>query len=191
MLALIFKGKRQVQERKLEMKSITLQIPVSGLNLRLSVCGKSFSQVVLVLPDEVNVSETQIIETTLHSVSHKNSSSLLNQIPISPVITQNGFPLRNLTEETIVQILREHGGSVKIRDVSTGWNIYDEIAARLGVSIEARRRLTRGTGEAAWRPEVGYARKNLEQHGAIKSTDESGRGIWALAERTGKNSLQQ
>jgi hypothetical protein len=100
--------------------------------------------------------------------------------PIRPLITHNGFPPRALTEETIVEVIKEHGGSVQIRDTATGWNIYDEIAARLGVSIEARRRLTAGTGEPAWRPEVGFARKNLEQSGVLKPTQESGRGTWAL-----------
>jgi hypothetical protein len=97
--------------------------------------------------------------------------------------SESGFPPRSLTEEAIVQILREHGGSVKIRDKDTGWNVYDEIAARLGISVEARQRLTAGTGEPAWRPEVGFARKNLEQEGVIVPTERSGWGIWELAER--------
>jgi hypothetical protein len=79
--------------------------------------------------------------------------------------------------------LREHGGAVKINDKDSGWKIYDEIAARLGVSIEARRRLTSGTGEPAWRPEVGFARKNLEQKGILKPTEVSGRGVWSLNEK--------
>jgi hypothetical protein len=97
--------------------------------------------------------------------------------------SESGFPPRSLTEEAIVQILREHGGSVKIRDKDKGWNVYDEIAARLGISVEARQRLTAGTGEPAWRPEVGFARKNLEQEGVIVPTERSGWGIWELAER--------
>jgi hypothetical protein len=65
------------------------------------------------------------------------------------------------------------------------WNIYDELAARLGVSMESRRRLTEGTGEPAWRPEVGFARKNLEQRGELAPTAVSGRGVWQLAGGTG------
>jgi hypothetical protein len=49
--------------------------------------------------------------------------------------------------------------------------------------VEARQRLTAGTGEPAWRPEVGFARKNLEQEGVIVPTERSGWGIWELAER--------
>ena len=119
-------------------------------------------------------------ETALRPLIQR-SPRLLTQVRISPIITDNGFPPLRLTEQTIVQVLRDHGGSVRIRDEFSGWNIYDEIAARLGVSIEARRRLTMGTGEPASRPEVGYARKNLEQRGVIEPTERSGRGTWTLA----------
>jgi hypothetical protein len=80
-----------------------------------------------------------------------------------------------------VQILFEHGGRVRIRDAESGWNIYDEVAARLGVTIEARSRETPGTREPAWRPEVGFCRKNLEQRGVIAPTVVSGRGVWQLS----------
>jgi hypothetical protein len=113
----------------------------------------------------------------------QKQAALFTDTPVRAITSDNGFPPRALTEQTILQIISEHGGSVDIRDRSTGWNIYDEIAARLGVSIEARRRLTAGTHEPAWRPEVGYARKNLEQRGIIKPTEESGRGVWALSEK--------
>src|SRR3954470_3063007 len=46
------------------------------------------------------------------------------------------FPPRDLIELAIVEILREQGGRVKI--TQDDWNIYDEVAARLGVSMEAR-----------------------------------------------------
>lgn len=69
---------------------------------------------------------------------------------------------------------------MRIRDPRSGWSIYEEIAARLGVSIRARRRLTEGTGEPAWRPEVGYCRKNLVQAGILEPTKVSGRGVWTL-----------
>jgi hypothetical protein len=95
---------------------------------------------------------------------------------------RQGFPPRHLTEATIVQVLREQGGSVKIRNRRTGWNIYDEVADRLNVSIEARSRVTEGTEEPAWRPEVGFCRKNLEQRGVIAPTAVSGRGVWQLSD---------
>lgn len=91
-----------------------------------------------------------------------------------------GFPPRRLTEWAIVEILRARGGTVRIRDTDSRWNIYDEIADRLGVSAEARRRITPGTGEPAWRPEVGYCRKNLVQKGILEPTKVSGRGVWTL-----------
>jgi hypothetical protein len=75
---------------------------------------------------------------------------------------------------------------VRIRDAESGWNIYDELAARLGVTIEARSRETAGTGEPAWRPEVGFRRKNLEQRGVIAPTVVSGRGVWQLADTVGR-----
>lgn len=94
--------------------------------------------------------------------------------------SDNEFPPRYLTEQTIIKILKDNGGSIKIRDIESGWNIYDEVAARLGVSAQTRKRLTRSGAEPAWRPEVGFARKNLERAGILKPTEESGRGIWSL-----------
>ena len=164
------------------MKSITLQVPVKGLSLKFLVKGRLPAQVVLVLPDDVDVTETQVNELLLGSLTEKKAIQALTHSPISPIRNDQGFPPRKLTEEAIIQIIKENEGVVTIRDQFSGWNIYDEIAARLGVSIEARRRLTPGTGEPAWRPEVGFARKNLEQRGIIKPTDESGRGVWALKE---------
>ena len=38
------------------------------------------------------------------------------------------FPPRKLTEQTIVQILWENGGCIRLRDKDTGWSIYDDIA---------------------------------------------------------------
>ena len=125
------------------MKSMTLQVTKKGLTLHLSLRGTSPTDIVLVLPDEVDISETRFDENAPDSVVEQNQP-LPSHIPVSPVVTSNGFPPRKLTEETIIQILREHGGSVKISDVSTGWNIYDEIAARLAVSIEARIRCRLG-----------------------------------------------
>ena len=95
-------------------------------------------------------------------------------------ITKSGFPHRRVIEDAIVQLLRERGGSVKIR--TRLWNIYDELGERLGVPIRARQRPTSTTGEPAWRPEVGFARKNLELRGVIARTLLSGRGVWQLAQ---------
>jgi hypothetical protein len=148
------------------MKTIILNIPKIGSKIELCLApGKTSGQVVLVLGDDVEV---------------KQAETVGKGTPFEQVQTNNGFPPRLLTKQTIVQILREHRGSVRIRDTETGWNIYDELAARLGVSVEARHRLTEGTGEPAWRPEVGFCRKDLEQIGTLEPTEVSGRGIWTL-----------
>lgn len=162
------------------MKTITLEVPRSGLNLKITGKTGCAAQVVLVLPEEVEVVETRVDAAASATPVTQQQQPVVRSTAVSPVTTPNGFPARALTEETIVEILREHGGSVRITDTNSGWNIYDEIAARLGVSIAARRRPTAGTGEPAWRPEVGFARKNLEQRGVIKPTDQSGRGVWTL-----------
>jgi hypothetical protein len=101
-------------------------------------------------------------------------------IPFQPTLRE--FPHRERIEEAIVQVLRERGGTVKIR--TRTWNIYDELGDRLHVSIAARQRPTEGTGEHAWRPEVGFARKNLEQQGVLAPTFQSGRGVWQLADHS-------
>jgi hypothetical protein len=162
------------------MKSLTLNVPQSGLHLNLIALGGTDAQVVLVAPDEVRITEMEISSSAIRKLRKPAEAELFLERPIAPIINANGFPPRQLTQQIILQIIQEHGGAVKIRDAASGWNIYDEIAARLGVSMEARRRLTVGTGEPAWRPEVGFARKNLEQAGIIEPTEKSGRGIWAL-----------
>ncbi|HUI40475.1 MAG TPA: hypothetical protein VL523_00750 [Terriglobia bacterium] len=151
------------------MKTVVVEVDARGstIDLVLKVGAKS-GQAVLVLSENVEI-------------KGKAEAEARSYEGFRTFVSDDGFPPRRLTEETIIQILREHGGSLTIRDQSTGWNIYDEIAARLGVSIEARRRLTDG-GEPAWRPEVGYARKNLEQSGIIAPTQKSGRGVWELAQ---------
>jgi len=86
-------------------------------------------------------------------------------------------------ENTIVEIIQENMGSVEIRDLDNGKNIYDEIADRLGISPEERHRLTRGTEKSvdkAWRAQVGYARKRLVEWGDIEPTKVSGWGVWKL-----------
>lgn len=165
------------------MKSLTLTVPAAGLDLRV-VAGHTPTQIVLVIPDDAEVTERKLNVAAIEKIQQEKKEKLISSAPVAPVVTVNGFPPRELTEATVIEILREHGGSVKIND--SGWRIYDEVAARLGVTIEARKRLTAGTGEPAWRPEVGFARKNLEQRGVLKPTEESGRGIWALSDAYAK-----
>jgi hypothetical protein len=153
-----------------------VEIPSEGarVEFRLSA-GTKQGQVVVVIPEGVEISSPPQAEKGAQPRdSHRPTSA------IREWRSRNGFPSRELTKQAITQILREHGGQAKIRDESSGWNIYDEIAARLGVSIEARRRLTAGRGESAWRPEVGFARRTLEQNGVIEPTQTSFRGVWRL-----------
>jgi hypothetical protein len=150
------------------MKTIVIDVLRAGCKVELKLRdGEKSGQVILVLTDQVEIVSTQPSAISKQLIPEQSEYGI-----------SNDFPPRKLTEEAILQILSEHGGSVRIRD--DNWNIYDEIAARTGVSITARRRLTKGTGEAAWRPEVGYCRKNLEQAGRLEPTDVSGRGIWTL-----------
>jgi hypothetical protein len=116
------------------MQTIIVEVHKSGATVELVLrAGASSGQAVIVLSDAVEFK--------------KGSESEAGTKPkFQTYRSESGFPPRSLTEEAIVQILREHGGSVKIRDKDTGWNVYDEIAARLGVSVEARQRLTAGTG---------------------------------------------
>jgi hypothetical protein len=154
------------------MRTIIIDVPKSGVSISLALAsGRTSGQVVLVLGEDVELVPTSVTDI---------GSSPTQARPFEEFQSKTGFPPRRLTEQTIVQILREHGGVVKIRDTDSGWNIYDEIAARIGVTVEARRRLTEGTGEPAWRPEVGFCRKNLEQGGKLQPTEVSGRGVWAL-----------
>src|SRR5436190_1921770 len=140
----------------------TMFIDVSAQGAMLHFASNRATGMVITLPDDVWVTSMPVLPEMVPPASGRQ--------PIGASAT--GFPPRDLTEEAIVQIIREYGGSVKIRQ--DDWNIYDELAARLGVSIEARRRLTAGTGEPAWRPEVGFARKNLEQRGELAPTAVSG-----------------
>jgi len=155
------------------MRTIIVDVSPAGSVIELKlVVGRRSGQAVLVLTDDVHL---------VKSAGSNRSPEVDPPSTVHESESQKGFPPRRLTEQTIVQILREHGGSIRIRD-GNGWNIYDEIAARLGVSIEARTRITEGTGEAAWRPEVGFCRKNLVEAGILKPTEDSGRGVWALKE---------
>lgn len=152
------------------MRTIIIDIARNGTRIDLVLAsGRASGQAVLVLGDDVEI-----------RIPSPEPGGVNQTRAFEEFQNENGFPPRRLTEQTIVQILREHGDSVRIRDTESGWNIYDEIAARIGVSVEARRRLTAGTGEPAWRPEVGFCRKNLERAGIIESTELSGRGVWKL-----------
>jgi hypothetical protein len=86
---------------------------------------------------------------------------------------------RSKIEATIVEIIRERGGRTSIKDPISGFNIYEEVVARLRLPREILKELT-PTGENRWRAEVGFARKNLEQRGVIAPTGQSGRGVWKL-----------
>lgn len=141
------------------MKTHAFEIRARGLTIELrSMTSSRTGHVLIICDDDVSV--------VVPGASPKTAPALG-----SVWQTPKGFPPDSLTEETIVDILRERGGSAKITDRENGWNIYDELAARLGVSWESRNRLTPGTGEPAWRPEVGYCRKHLEQAGVIEPTE--------------------
>jgi hypothetical protein len=149
------------------MKTMYIELSSSGAMLHFA--SNRPSGMVITVPDDVWVTSMPVLPEMVPPRAER-----------SPAVgSTTGFPPRDLTEAAIVQIIREHGGTVKIRQ--NDWNIYDELAARLGVSIDARRRLTAGTNEPAWRPEVGFARKNLEQRGELAPTAVSGRGVWQLA----------
>jgi hypothetical protein len=155
------------------MKTYAFEVGPKGLTVQLSSGHSARTGNVLIVCDDDL------------SVATPGSNPPISPMPLQGPVwrTTTGFPPRALTEEAIVDVLRERGGSAKITDRENGWNIYDEIAARLSVTWEARNRLTPGTREPAWRPEVGYCRKNLEQAGVIEATQKSGRGIWALKGR--------
>jgi hypothetical protein len=158
-----------LRREKTGMETIVMMVPQDGLSVHFRrKHGSRESQVTLLLGSGVELSP----ET--YKTAPSAGFSLYNA-------RESGFPPRSLIEDAIVQILEENGGQVSIANSATKWNIYDEVAARLSVPMEVRRRLT-STGESAWRPEVGFARKNLEQRRRIVPTDESGRGVWKLAQ---------
>ena len=151
------------------MKTIIVDVTKGGATIELRLRAECTSgQAVLVLTDDVEIVQKE-----------KQSSKTETRTSFEEFQSKNGFPPRRLTEQAIVQICKEHGGSVKITDRQADWNIYSEIAARLGVSVEARKRQT-STGESAWRPEVGFAKKNLVEAGIIETPEISGVGIWTL-----------
>jgi len=104
--------------------------------------------------------------------------------PGSPGASASRFD-RSKIEETILEIIRERGGRIMVKDPTSGFSIYEEVANRVGVSRDVQKRLT-PTGENAWRAEVGFARKNLEQRAIIAPTIESGRGVWMLKKKPSK-----
>jgi hypothetical protein len=151
------------------MHSYQLVIPKAGRTVQFRLSGNNeTADIVILLPDEVQI-------------AWPVERSMPRPDPTLRGYDKSGFPSRILTEAVIVQTLREFAGSVKIRDAKAGWNIYDELAARLGVSVDSRTRRMAGTEQPAWWTEVGLARKNLELRGIIKPTSESGPEAWALA----------
>jgi hypothetical protein len=152
------------------MRTIIIDVKKRGALIELALKpGSSSGQTVLVLGDTVEIKPK----------TERDARPMFEEYRPRA----NGFPPRSLKESVTVHILREHGGSVEIRNPLTGWSIYDEVAARLNVPIEVRRRPTAKTGEPAWRPEVGYCRKNLEQARIIAPTDVSGRGVCQLMDK--------
>ncbi len=107
------------------MRTVIVDVGNAGTRIDLVLKGGATSgQVVLVVSDTVDINPPAPAHAAPPRAIREHQST-------------TGFPPRALTEETIVQILNEHGGSVQIRDAVSGWNIYDEVAARLGVSVEA------------------------------------------------------
>ena len=151
------------------MHSYQIVIPKAGRSVQFRVTGHNeTADIVILLPDEV-----QVVWPVERSTPRPD--------PSLRGYDKAGFPSRILAEAVIVQTLREYGGKVKIRDAKAGWNIYDELAARLGVSVESRTRVTGGAGEPAWWTEVGLARQNLELRGVMRPISESGPEVWSLA----------
>lgn len=150
------------------MHSYQLVIPKTGRTVQFRLTGNNeTADIVILLPDEV-----QIVWPVERASPRPD--------PILRGYDKSGFPSRILAEAVLIQVLQEHGGKVTIRDAKAGWNVYDELAARLGVSVENRTRLA-GMGEPAWWTEVGLARQNLELRGVIRPASESGPDVWALA----------
>ena len=151
------------------MHSYQLVIPKAGRSVQFRLTGNNeTADIVILLPDEV-----QIVWPVERSTPRPD--------PTLRGYDKSGFPSRILAEAVIIQTLREYGGSVTVRDAQAGWNIYDELAARLGVSVESRTRLNRVTGEPAWWTEVGLARQNLELRGVVRPASDSGADVWRLA----------
>jgi hypothetical protein len=151
------------------MHSYQLVIPKAGRSVQFRLTGNNdTADIVILLPDEVQV-------------AWPVERSTPRPDPILRGYDKSGFPSRILAEAVIIQTLREYGGRVRIRDAKAGWNIYDELAARLGVSVESRTRVIAGAGEPAWWTEVGMARQNLELRGVVRPISESGPEVWALA----------
>jgi hypothetical protein len=93
------------------MKTIVIEVDRGGSTIDLMLkAGANSGQAVLVLSEHVEIKS-------------KGQGSTPLRPGFRAFVSDNGFPPRKLTEEAIVQILRENGGSVKIRDESTGWNI--------------------------------------------------------------------
>ena len=151
------------------MHSYQIVIPKAGRAVQFRLTGHNeTADIVILLPDEV-----QVVWPVERSTPRPD--------PSLRGYDKAGFPSRILAEAVIIQTLREFGGSVKIRDVKAGWNIFDELAARLGVSVKSRTHVSAGAKEPAWWTEVGLARQNLELRGVVRPISESGPEVWALA----------
>lgn len=106
------------------MQTIYVEIGTSGAMLHFA--SERRSGVAITLPDGVWVTTMPVPPATGTPTPPASRASA----------AAASFPPRDLTEAAILQVLRERGGTVKIRQED--WNIYDELAARLGVSFELR-----------------------------------------------------
>ncbi len=86
------------------MRTILIHVPKSGCTIELAPRqGCSKGEALLAITDDVELKEpAQRAAATSPSPTFQEYRS------------DTGFPPRSLTEQTIVQIIEEHGGSVRI-----------------------------------------------------------------------------
>lgn len=138
------------------MRTHAFEVGPGGLKVELKPKSSLRSgHVIIVCDDDVSVVAPGASPKTSATTTHDSVWQ-----------TPKGFPPDSLTEETIVDILRERGGSAKITDRENGWNIYDELAARLGVSWEARNRPTQGRANLRGGPKLDTAGSTWSRQGS-------------------------
>lgn len=105
------------------MRAITIDVDKRGALINLALAeGRRSGQVVLVLSHDVQM------------ITQADESSSAVAPGFHEYEGKGGFPPRRLTEHAIVQVLREHGGSVRIRDEATGWNIYELLKEQMAAA---------------------------------------------------------
>ena len=98
------------------MRSLIVEIPREGARLEFHLSGGVTSgQIVVVIPDGVEIGALPQADQRTQTTAPRKPTS-----PLREWHSPNGFPPRELTEQAITQVLREHGGRVKIRDESRG-----------------------------------------------------------------------